>query len=333
MITTSTSSTITVFADAGTYTYKTNTSNDVDFKILPKSGSINVSAFSDYYVNIDYVNISYPVVFYQNTLMSGVSWSVWFNNTTVQKEFNSTGNTLTLYAVNGTYTYFVMNPVFDAVSFNVSPQTAGLGVDGSSFTYLTNITFTYSAYEITFSQNGLLYTQSWSLVINNKTYKSDSSSQIVFWGNAHKNYSASINSPTLQIHPKLTTYNFTLNSDLSYTVVFVIDVTIVESGYTGEWHADINNVEYSSTTNTIVAKIVPGYISINVWVSSTDYTITPAQAVYSNALTPFTLNVTFTKTPINYVTAVFGDLTFIYIIIFVGITVFAIALVVKLRRR
>ena len=107
----------------------------------------------------------------------------------------------------------------------------------------------------------------------------------------------------------------------------------MESGYTGEWHADINNAEYSSTTNTIVAEIVPGYISINVWVTSTDYTITPAQAVYSNALTPFTLNVTFTKTPINYVTAVFGDLTFIYIIIFVGITVFAIALVVKLRRR
>ena len=333
VITTSTSSTITVFADAGTYNYTTNTSNDVDFKILPKSGSVNVSAFTDYYVNIDYINISYPVVFYQNTLISGVSWSVWLNNTTVQKELSSTGNTVTFYSTNGTYTYYVMTPVFDAVTFTVSPQTAGLGVDGPSFTYLTNITFTYSAYEVVFSQNGLIYPQSWSLVINSTTYKSNPSEQVVFWGNAHKSYSASINSPTLQIHPKQKTYNFTLNASLSYTVNFVIDVTIVESGYSGEWHAIVNTAEYSSTTNTIVAEVVPGYISISIWITDTGYTITPAQTVYSNALTPFTLNVTFSQTPTNYVTAIFGNLTFIYVIVFIGILIFAVALVMKLRRR
>ena len=333
VITTSTSSTITVFVDTGTYNYTTNTSNDVDFKILPNSGSINVSAFTDYYVNIDYINISYPVVFYQNTLISGVSWSVWLNNTTVQKELSSTGNTVTFYATNGTYTYYVMTPLFDAVTFTVSPQTAGLGVDGPSFTYLTNITFTYSAYEVVFSQNGLIYPQSWSLVINGTTYNSNPSEQVVFWGNAHKNYSASINSPTLQIHPEQKTYNFTLNASLSYTVDFVIDVTIVESGYSGEWHADVNNVEYSSTTNTIVAEVVPGYISISIWITDTGYTITPAQTVYSNALAPFTLNVSFSQTPTNYVTAIFGNLTFIYLIVFIGIAIFAAILVMKLRRR
>ncbi len=333
VITTSTSSTITVFADAGTYNYTTNTSNDVDFKILPKSGSVNVSAFTDYYVNIDYINISYPVVFYQNTLISGVSWSVWLNNTTVQKELSSTGNTVTFYSTNGTYTYYVMTPVFDAVTFTVSPQTAGLGVDGPSFTYLTNITFTYSAYEVVFSQNGLIYPQSWSLVINSTTYKSNPSEQVIFWGNAHKSYSASINSPTLQIHPEQKTYNFTLNASLSYTVDFVIDVTIVESGYTGEWHAIVNTAEYSSTTNTIVAEVVPGYITISIWITDTGYTITPAQTVYSNALTPFTLNVTFSQTPTNYVTAIFGNLTFIYVVVFIGILIFAVALVMKLRRR
>ena len=333
VITTSTSSTITVFVDTGTYNYTTNTSNDVDFKILPNSGSINVSAFTDYYVNIDYINISYPVVFYQNTLISGVSWSVWLNNTTVQKELSSTGNTVTFYATNGTYTYYVMTPVFDAVTFTVSPQTAGIGVDGPSFTYLTNITFTYSAYEVVFSQNGLIYPQSWSLVINGTTYNSNPSEQVIFWGNAHKNYSASINSPTLQIHPEQKTYNFTLNASLSYTVDFVIDVTIVESGYTGEWHADVNNVEYSSTTNTIVAEVVPGYVSISIWITDTGYTITPAQTVYSNALAPFTLNVSFSQTPTNYVTAIFGNLTFIYLIVFIGIAIFAAVLVMKLRRR
>ena len=333
VITTSTSSRITVFVDTGTYNYTTNTSNDVDFKILPKSGSINVSAFTDYYVNIDYINISYPVVFYQNTLISGVSWSVWLNNTTVQKELSSTGNTVTFYATNGTYTYFVMTPVFDAVTFNVSPQTGGLGVDGPSFTYLTNITFTYSAYEVVFSQNGLIYPQSWSLVINGTTYKSNPSEQVVFWGNAHKNYSATINSPTPQIHPEQKTYNFTLNSSLSYTVDFVIDVTIVESGYTGEWHADVNNVEYTSTTNTIVAEVVPGYISISIWITDTGYTITPQSVVYDNILVPFTLNVTFTQTPTNYVTSIFGNLTFIYVIVFIGILIFAAVLVMKLRRR
>ena len=333
VITTSTTSTITVFTDTGTYSYTTNTSNDVDFKILPKSGSINVSAFTDYYVNIDYINISYPVVFYQNTLISGVSWSVWLNNTTVQKELTSTGNTVTFYATNGTYTYFVMTSVFDAVTFTVSPQTGGLSVDGPSFTYLTNITFTYSAYEVVFSQNGLIYPQSWSLVIDGTTYNSNSAEQVIFWGNAHKNYSASINSPTPQIHPEQKTYNFTLNSSLSYTVNFVIDVTIVESGYTGEWHAIVNTAEYSSNTNTIVAEVVPGYVSISIWITDTGYTITPAQIVYSNAMLPFTLNVTFSQTPTNYVTSIFGNLTFIYLIVFIGIAIFAAILVVKLRRR
>ena len=111
------------------------------------------------------------------------------------------------------------------------------------------------------------------------------------------------------------------------------DGTIVESGYTGEWHAIVNTAEYSSTTNTIVAEVVPGYITISIWITDTGYTITPAQTVYSNALTPFTLNVTFSQTPTNYVTSIFGNLTFIYVVVFIGILIFAVALVMKLRRR
>ena len=114
---------------------------------------------------------------------------------------------------------------------------------------------------------------------------------------------------------------------------FVITATIVESGYTGIWHVVVNGVTYSSSTNTIVVKVLPGSVEINVWVSSTKYTITPASMYYNYVDSPITLNVVFSNAPTNYVTAIFGNLTFIYLIVVLGIIIAGGIFVYKIRRR
>ena len=324
---------ITFLTGAGTYSYKVNTTNDAFYRINPEKGNVSVEAFNTTYLDVSFANLTYPIVFQQSTLLPGASWSVWLNNTTTQREITSTGKTITFYAVNGSYTYSVPTPTYEGVTdFNVSPNYGDIGVAGS-FNYLYVINFTYSAYSVTFTQKGLTNPLTWTVSIDGFNYTATPSNTITFWGDAHKSYTATVKSSDLEIVPSQATYNVTLNSSQSFTVSFVITATIVESGYSGVWHVIVDGVTYTSSTNTIVAKVLPGELTISVWVSSTSYTITPSVVTYNNVNAPITVNVTFSSAPTNFVGSIFGNLTFVYVIVFIGIVIAGAVFVFKIRRR
>lgn len=324
---------ITFIVSAGTYSYKVNTTNDAFYRINPEKGNASVAAFNTTYVDVSFTNLTYPIIFEQVTLLPGASWSVWLNNTTAQREITSTGKTITFYAVNGSYTYSVPTPTYEGVTnFNVSPNYGDLGVAGS-FNYLYVINFTYSAYSATFAQQGLTDPLTWTVGIDGFNYTATPYNTITFWGDAHKSYTATVKSSDLEIVPSQATYNVTLNSSQSFTVSFVITATIVESGYSGVWHVIVDGATYTSSTNTIVAKVIPGTLTISVWVSSTSYTITPSVVTYNNVNAPITVNVTFSSAPTNYVSSIFGNLTFVYVIVFFGIVIAGAIFVFKIRRR
>ena len=324
---------ITFIVSAGTYSYKVNTTNDAFYRINPEKGNVSVAAFNTTYVDVSFTNLTYPIIFEQATLLPGASWSVWLNNTTAQREITSTGKTITFYAVNGSYTYSVPTPTYEGVTdFNVSPNFGDLGVAGS-FNYLYDVNFTYSAYSATFAQQGLTDPLTWTVGIGGFNYTATPYNTITFWGDAHKSYTATVKSSDLEIVPEQATYNVTLNSSQSFTVSFVITATIVESGYSGVWHVIVDGATYTSSTNTIVAKVIPGTLTISVWVSSTSYTITPSVVTYNNVNAPITVNVTFSSAPTNYVSSIFGNLTFVYVIVFFGIVIAGAIFVFKIRRR
>jgi hypothetical protein len=324
---------ITFLTGAGTYSYKVNTTNDAFYRINPEKGNVSVEAFNTTYLDVSFTNLTYPIIFEQTTLLPGASWSVWLNNTTVQREITSTGTSITFYAVNGSYTYSVPTPTYEGVTdFNVSPNYGDIGVAGS-FNYLYVINFTYSAYSVTFTQKGLTNPLTWTVSIDGFNYTATPSNTITFWGDAHKSYTATVKSSDLEIVPSQATYNVTLNSSQSFTVSFVITATIVESGYTGVWHVIVDGATYSSSTNTIVAKVLPGELTISVWVSSTSYTITPSTVTYNDVNAPITVNVTFSSAPTNFVGSIFGNLTFVYVIVFIGIVIAGAVFVFKIRRR
>jgi hypothetical protein len=331
-VTESTSS-IIFLVNAGDYNYTVNTTNNGFYKINPKNGTVSAIDFGTSYVNVTFTNVSYPVVFSESGLLSGVSWSVWLNNTTSQREITGTETVHTFYAINGSYAYSVATPTYEGITdFNVSPKAGDIDIFGN-IGYDYSIAFTYSAYHVTFTQSGLP-TGTWTVAIDGFNYTTPYSNSITFWGDANHTYNATVKSSSLEIVPEQSTYdNITLTSDQTISVNFVITATIVESGYTGIWHVVVNGVTYSSSTNTIVVKVLPGSIEINIWVSSTKYTITPASMYYNYVDSPITLNVVFSNAPTNYVTAIFGNLTFIYLIVVLGIIIAGGIFVYKIRRK
>ena len=330
---TESSSSIIFLVNAGNYTYTVNTTHLGFYKFTPKNGTVSVDAFGTSYVNVTFTNLSYAVVFSESGLISGVSWSVWLNNTTSQREITGVGQYHTFYAINGSYAYSVVIPTYEGVTdFNVSPKAGDIGIVGN-YAYDYSIAFTYSAYYVTFTQSGLS-SGTWTVAIDGFNYTTPYSNSITFWGDANHTYNATVKSSSLEIVPEQSTYdNITLTSDQTISVNFVITATIVESGYTGIWHVIVDGATYSSSTNTIVAKVLPGTLTISVWVSSTSYTITPSVVTYNNVNAPITVNVTFSSAPTNFVGSIFGNLTFVYVIVFIGIVIAGAVFVFKIRRR
>ena len=323
---------ITFLVNEGNYTYNVSVNNNPSFyKINPRNGTVFVNEFSTSYVNITFTNISYPVIFKESGLITNGSWTVWLNNTTSQRYLSGTGSEHVFYAINGSYAYSVEIPTYEGVTdFKVSPTSGTIDIVGNN-TYDYNIAFTYSAYSVTFKQSGLS-SGTWTVNIDNFTYTQSYSNNIVFWGNANQTYNATAKSSNPELVSQLSVYTVNLTSDQTVNVNFIITVTIVESGYTGTWHAIVNGVTYSTTTNTIVAKIAEGYTTITIYATD-KYTVNPASMTYNYINKPTTLNVTITPTPTNYVTAIFGNLTMIYIIVFFGIMIAGAVIVYKIKRR
>lgn len=285
----STTNNVKAFLPTGyNYTFQFATFDSSYYKIVNASGSIFLSPKANATVNITLTNISYDVVFHESGLISGNSWGIGFNGT----DRNTTSTTLTFIEKNGTYTYTVL--VSTLYNSNVSSGTAT--VNGAALNIY--IGFTYHAFNITFSEVGLPSGVQWSMTINGTVYHSNlsRSNTLLFQGKAGS-YAGIVNNASYYT-PVSKYFNFTISGNAQYTIDYGIVLTFIETGYNGVWHITIDGVTYSSSTNTIVATVVPGLTQFNVWGVS-GYTINP-EVITQTYTSAQTIRIAFTVQPASF---------------------------------
>ncbi len=136
----STSSSITMSLQNGTYSYTISTGNKA-YSPSPGTGSFTVSG-SSVTNSVTFSSVTYAVSFSESGLASGTSWSVTFNGQTS----SSTSTAISFSAQNGSYSYTVGS----VSGYTASPSSGTVTVSGAPVS--TSITFTAAT---TGQQNGV----------------------------------------------------------------------------------------------------------------------------------------------------------------------------------
>ena len=285
--TSSVTSTI-VFAEFnGTFAY--SVFNNSEFKAMPNSGTMTVSAKS-VNVSIVYTEVTFNVTFTESGLPSSTAWYV---NITGHDSGTITGSTYTVSLLNGTYAYtigtvdkiysanggsFTVNgtalaePVaFTAVTFNVTFTATGLP---SSTTWYVNITGQSSSGPITGS--------TYSVLLSNGTYS-------YTIGTADKIYST--NGGSFTVNGK------TVAEPVAFAAV-TYKVTFTATGLPSSttWYVNITGQSSSGpiTGSTYSVLLSNGTYTYNVTTVSGSYTANGGNFTVSGK--PVNVSVTFTST-------------------------------------
>ena len=270
------------------YSFSFSTFDASYYKIVNLTGIVYLSPNANATVNITLTNVSYDVVFHESGPLSGNAWGIKFNGT----DYNTTSASLTLIEKNGSYPFTVLIP--DLYDSNVSSGYAN--VSGKSLNLY--IGFTYHAFNITFSEVGLPSNVQWSMTINGTVYYSNvSDSNILLFQSKMGSYTGIVNNASFYT-PVSKYFNFTITGNAQYTIDYGITLTFIETGYTGLWHVTVDGQTYSSSTNTIVAKVSPGQVVFNVWGVS-GYTINP-EVVTQTYTSAQTIKIAFTVQPPSF---------------------------------
>lgn len=300
----SATNTLKAFLPTGhNYSFTFATANQEYYNIVNETGQVFLSSSSNASVNITLTNVSYFVNFKESRLLAGSSWTITLNGSSV----SSTNNEISYLMRNGSYAWSV------SVSslYEVTPSSGTITVNGSAQT--VNVVFTYKAFNITFSETGLPTGQAWSLTINGTVYNSVNGT-VLFEGKTGT-YSATINNASYYT-PVNKYFNFTISGNAHYTIQYAVLVTFTETGYQGSWTISVNGQSYTSTTNTIVVKITPGYFTYYV-TGISGYSISPIHN--SNYyFTPQTIKIAFGKTTAP-IWSIFVQPDIIALIVIVGV--------------
>ena len=283
------------------YSFSVTTAGIQDYNVVNKTGIVYLSSSSNASVNVTFVNVTHYVNFIESGLSSGTTWSVTLNGTTE----SSQGSQIQFIMRNGTYSYSVTYPY----TYDSNVSSGSLTVNGSQVNVYVG--FTYTAFSVTLQDEGLPSTTQWSVVISGQTYLSNTSAgNTILLKLRAGSYSASVNNASY-LTPVNKYLNFSVSGNEQFTVQFAILLTFIAQGYTGTWHVSVNGVYYTSSTNTIVAKVSPGQVTYQVQ-GVTGYYISPIynQITLSQSQT---INVQFTQHTTNYF-SIFSNVEFIAIL-------------------
>lgn len=300
----STTNTLKAFLPTGhNYSFVFTTANQEYYNIVNETGHVFLSSSSNASVNITLTNVSYFVNFKESGLLAGSSWTITLNGSSV----SSTNNEISYLMRNGSYAWSVsVSSLYD-----VTPSSGTITVSGSAQT--VNVVFTYKAFNITFGETGLPTGQAWSLTIAGTVYNSVNGT-VLFQGKTGS-YSATINNASYYT-PVNKYFNFSISGNAHYTIQYAVLVTFTETGYQGSWTISVNGQSYTSTTNTIVVKITPGYFTYYV-TGISGYSISPIHN--SNYyFTPQTIKIAFSKTTAP-IWSIFVQPDIIALIVIVGV--------------
>ncbi len=148
----STSGTITVQLDNGTYTFTVSSVNSRYETASSGSFTVNGAGFAR---TVTFAPVLYTVTFTESTLPAGTTWYV---NITGLPYLSSTSGTITARLQNGTYSYTIST--LDK-KYEASPRTGSLTVSGSASS--VSVTFKAVTYKVTFTESNLPAGTEWYL--------------------------------------------------------------------------------------------------------------------------------------------------------------------------
>ena len=238
----STSTTIVLHLQNGTYTYTVATALKA---YQPTGGSFRVNG-ANTGVSVSFTPVAYTVTFAEHGLPSGTSWSVTLNGAPE----SSTTSTITFTEANGTYAFSVRS----VTGYTAGPSSGAVIVNGTAVA--ESITFTQVSYPVTFTESGLPTGTSWSVTLGGTPANSTTSS--ITFARSNGTYPYSIadlpgwHQATLPYTGSVTVNGSTrIEPTLTFAPV-TYAVTFTESGLPSgtSWSVTLNGNSQSSTGST-----------------------------------------------------------------------------------
>lgn len=311
----------------GTYSF-TIASNDSSLFPNPPSGQFTINGAS-YSLSVTFGAKSYAVTFSTSILPNGNKWYV---NVTSGPSLYSVVPSFTYYFTNGTYNYTVASqnkiyyPDNSIGTFTVNGATVSI-----------TLAFTEQLYNLTFTEQNLGQGIMWYVNLTGEPSLGTMSTSVnIQLPNGSYFFDVAVNNP----HYNISTISYAVTISgasvtqviyFNYSNIYYVYLTFIESGYTGKWSMNVNGVNYVSTTNTIVAKVLAGDIQYQVWGIS-GYSINPIFAD-NTFLNSATIHIVFTPQAPNSLSW-FLNIDFL---IFIVVAIMSIALALwgwsTLRRR
>ncbi|WP_338602778.1 hypothetical protein V6M85_02905 [Sulfolobus tengchongensis] len=161
-------------------------------------GNLTVNG-SNVIIHVIFKVALYRVLFIENGLVNGTSWSVKisgeaFNGSLIEKMANSSNSEITLILPNGNYSYLVSS-TSQYVNVSGTIKVSGLSI-------IESVNFTPKLYPIKFIENGLAGNTTWSITLIGKTFEGKatnvtltSNNSVIVFNEPYGNYSYIIKLP------------------------------------------------------------------------------------------------------------------------------------------
>ena len=269
------------------------------YTATPPSGHVTVAgaAVSQ---GITFTKQGLPTVTFTETgLGLGASWTVYFNSTVginISKQTSTSASIVFVGVSSGDYQFRVL-----ASGYIAHPDLGIVNVTTTDMSVSVAFT-TNSTYSVTFTESGLQFGTTWTVIFNGQTQQSISSS-IIYLGVASGTYGFSVSAPGYTASPPSGTITVT-TSDVTELINFTAappgtySVTFAETGLASgtPWSVTLNGATQSSSTASIVFTEPNGSYTFAVGTVS-GYTASPSTGTVTVAGTAVTQSISFTPAP------------------------------------
>lgn len=293
----SNTNTITILEENGTFTYSISSINKNYYSL---GGTFTING-NNVVINVQFVLKSYTLIFIESGLPDATQWSVTING----KTFSSDINSIVLSEPNGTYTYYISNPISGGagIQYFTYKQSGIAVINGGNINiniiYIKQYYLSMNNYPI---NSGIITPESgWynsSSIINIKAIP-NSNFEFLSWSGIGNGSYSGINNPA----------TITMNGPITETANYIeiYNINIIETGLPTEtiWYVNLSNGQsFNSKNNTIFFKEPNGTYSYIVATNNKEYA--PLQSYGSftinganvNIVVPFylvTYKITFTE--------------------------------------
>ena len=271
----------------GSYDLYAGTVSGYNLHIHTSPFTVSGSAITEY---VNYTAIPTYTLFLKETgLASGTTWIAYVGSTQYSSSnayINVTG------LVNGTYSLSIDN----VADYSLGSYPTSFTISGSN--YYINVTFTHNttlhSVKIIAEHIANVNSITWSVVFNGTTYSSQNSNTIIIPSLKNGTYSFSVNAISGYVIDKYPSSLTIDGANITQYIYFneTFSISIVVSGYLGQYTYVFNGTAHSISGNTVINGLVNYTYSFSVNAIS-GYTITYNSPIIISGK-DVTENVTFT---------------------------------------